>query len=244
MSSTGDKHLISRIEEIDLAFSSLWSNNLNLECGTLFFNPDLPNDLFFNKLTNITCISDKMINDALTFFKKYGNNPYICILDYKELEQKLVEKGFILHDVQHVLKLDPVANIDVRITSEMKKISLRDSMVWSRTFCDAYDCIEWVLTVDKIVKKTCQSIEYYEKSMSSCVALYEKNSVLGLYCLGTIPKMRKKGFAKSLIKFALTEVNRRKLDFLMLETYERDNLLEFYSSLGFREIFQKKIYTI
>jgi ribosomal protein S18 acetylase RimI-like enzyme len=76
------------------------------------------------------------------------------------------------------------------------------------------------------------------------MALYEKNSLLGLYCLGTIPSMRRKGLAESLIGFAQSEVSRRKLKFLILETYQRDNLLGFYSKLGFQEIYRKNIYTI
>jgi GNAT superfamily N-acetyltransferase len=101
------------------------------------------------------------------------------------------------------------------------------------------------VSVDGIVKKSIPLVEYYvDDSISSCVALYEKNSILGLYCLGTIPSMRKKGLAISLIDFALSEVKKRNLESLMLETYQRDGLLDFYLKLGFKEIYQKNIYTI
>jgi GNAT superfamily N-acetyltransferase len=76
------------------------------------------------------------------------------------------------------------------------------------------------------------------------MALYEKNSVLGLYCLGTIPHMRKQGFAATLIDFALHEAHSRNLQFLILETYGQDNLVNFYSKLGFENVYSKKIYTI
>ena len=76
------------------------------------------------------------------------------------------------------------------------------------------------------------------------MVLYEKNSILGLYCLGTVPSGRKQGYAASLIDFALHEVHSRNLEFLMLETYERDDLSKFYANLGFEDIYQKNIYTI
>jgi GNAT superfamily N-acetyltransferase len=76
------------------------------------------------------------------------------------------------------------------------------------------------------------------------MALCEKNSILGLYCLGTVPDKRRQGFAKSLIDFALSEVKSRGLDFLLLETYGKDNLMNFYSKLGFDTVYEKTVYTI
>ncbi|MDE1867073.1 MAG: GNAT family N-acetyltransferase [Thaumarchaeota archaeon] len=241
MSGTGNNTLISRLEGIDLDFTGLLTNSIPLQCGTLFFNQDLTNDVFFDKLTNISCINDKMIDDALALFAKYGTAPYIYTLNYADLEDKLLKKNFKLYDVQHVLVKTPNSTKATKI----HMISSDESMLWSKTFCDAYDCQDWVTSVDKIVKKSIQSIEYYvDESASSCVALYEKDSMLGLYCLGTIPSMRKKGLAMSLIDFALSEVKKRNLELLMLETYRKDELVNFYLKQGFKEIYQKNIYTI
>lgn len=241
MSGAGNRFVISEVEENDLGFSSLWSQSINLECGIMFLNPELPNDIFFNKLTNVTCISESMIDEALVVFRKYEITPFIYSLNYPELETILQKRNFIHYDTQHTLK----KNNDIKKTNNVYRISDADSMLWSKTFCNAYDCYEWILPVDKVVKNTLSSIEYYvDESISSCMALYELNSILGLYCLGTIPSMRRKGLAESLIDFAQKEVNRRNLKFLMLETYEKDNLLDFYSKLGFQEIYQKKIYAI
>ncbi|MGI0101097.1 MAG: GNAT family N-acetyltransferase [Nitrosotalea sp.] len=241
MSSIGNNNLISQLEEVDKSFTGLWANSTTLKCGTFFFNPDLLNDIFFDKITSITCISDEMIDDALALFAKHGTIPYFYTLNYPELEEKLIKKNFRPYDIQHVFTKIP----DLSKTSKVRKISSDDSMLWSKTFCDAYDCHDWITPVDGIVKKSISSIEYYvDDSISSCVALYEKNSTLGLYCLGTIPGMRKKGLANSLIDFALNEVKKRNLELLMLETYQKDGLIDFYLKLGFKEIYQKNIYTI
>lgn len=241
MSYTRNKIVISQVEGNDLGFSSLWAQSLHLECGTFFFNPELLNDIFFNKLVNITCTSESMINDALGLFHKYKTTPFVYSLNYPELESVLRKKNFTHYDTQHVLKKNPVPSG----VSKVYKITSDDSMLWSKTFCSAYDCYEWIVPVDRIVKNTLSSIEYYvDESISSCMALYEKNSILGLYCLGTILNMRRIGLAESLINYASAEVHRRKLKFLMLETYQRDNLLDFYSKLGFEEIYQKNIFAI
>jgi ribosomal protein S18 acetylase RimI-like enzyme len=241
VSDTGNKIVISTVEENDLGFTSLWAQTVNLECGTFFFNSELPNDIFFDKLTNVTCTSARMIDEALDLFHRYNNTPFVYSLNYSEFEDVLLRRNFVHYDTQYVLK----KNDDSKKISKTHKITNDDAMLWSKTFCNAYDCYEWVVPVDRIVRNSLSSIEYYiDESISSCMALYEKNSVLGLYCLGTIPGMRRRGLAESLIDFAQSEVKRRKLSFLMLETYKRDNLLDFYSKLGFQEIYKKNIYTI
>ncbi len=241
MSSTRNRDLIVRIEETDSAFTVLWSNLINLQCGRFFVNEELPNDIFFNKLTDLTCISDQTIDGAVTLARRYHTIPYVYALNNQKLEEKLVAKNFHLRDTQHVLTKNP----DMTLNSSAYMISNNESMLWSTIFCQAYDCHDWITSVDKIVRQSIGPIEYYiDKSASSCVALYENNSILGLYCLGTMPDMRRKGLAASLIGFALNEVKRRNLELLMLETYGLDGLLDFYLKLGFKEEYKKNIYTI
>ncbi len=233
--------MIPKIESNDIGFTGLWSNASQLECGTLFLNPKLADDLFFNKLTNMTCTSEKMIAESVEKFQKNHSTPYIYSLNYPELESNLKSKGFVYHDTQHVLKKRTLPSRKPNAI----KITPDSISSWTQIFCEAYDCPEWAEPVSVILKNSISSAEYYvDESSSSCMALYEKNSILGLYCLGTIPSRRKQGSAASLIDFASHEVNSRNLDFLMLETYERDNLSKFYSNLGFESIYGKNIFTI
>lgn len=233
--------MIQKVEENDLGFTSIWSKPKQLECGILFINQQLPDDIFFDKLTNITCTSEKMLDDAVSLFRKYNTKPFVYSLDYAELESLFSKKGFVHYDTQHALVKKATSSTKPKV----RKISHDDSMLWARTFCQAYDCQEWLDAVDGIVKNSLTLVEYIlDESASSCMALYQKNSIMGLYCLGTVPGMRSKGLATSLIDFAIHEVNQKNLEFLMLETYEKDNLLAFYTKLGFEKLYQKKIYTI
>lgn len=233
--------MMQKIESNDNSFTEIWSNASQLECGTLFLNPKLSDDLFFNKLTNVTCASDKMIADSVERFQKNSSTPYVYSVNYPELDNLLKSKGFVHYDTQHVLKN---RNLPAKKPG-VNKITPDTISLWTSIFCEAYDCQEWADPVGTILKNSISTAEYYvDESHSSCVALYEKNSILGLYCLGTIPSRRKRGSAASLIDFALHEVHSRNLDFLMLETYERDNLLKFYSHLGFESIYSKTVYAI
>lgn len=233
--------MIQKTESNDNGFTELWSDIAQLECGTLFLNPELANDLFFNKLTNVTCTSEKMISESIEKFQKNKSKPYVYSLNYPEFEDYLKNRGFVYYDTQHVLKKRTLPSKKPDAT----KITSETISLWTRIFCEAYDCPDWAEHVNSILKNSITSAEYYvDNANSSCMALYEKNSILGLYCLGTIPSRRRQGSAASLIDFASCEVNSRNLEFLMLETYERDDLSKFYSTLGFEKIYSKQIYSI
>ena len=235
--------MIDNIESNDLGFTAIWSNVTQLECGTLFMNPNLPDDLFFDKLTNITCLSEKMIDEAISVFHQNNMRPFVYTLNNPTLEEFLLKKNFKLYDTQHVLKKRTMSDNE---TSYVHHIEKKDSLLWAEVFCKSYDCYEWIKEVNDIVRMSLSQVEYLVDAEynASCVALYEKNSILGLYCLGTLPEKRKKGLAKLLINHALNKVKTKNLDFLMLETYQRDDLLGFYSKLGFEKLYEKKIYTI
>jgi len=236
-----NKTMIEQVESNDNSFTGIWSSVQQLECGTLFLNPNFLDDLFFNKLTNVSCISEQMIEESIEKFQKNCLRPYIYSINYPEFENMLEKKGFAYYDTQYVLKKSTIPTKK----SNCIKITPGDISIWTRIFCDAYECQEWVESVHAILENSLSSVDYYmDESHSSCMALYEKSSVLGLYCLGTIPNRRRQGSASSLIDFALYEVNSRNLEFLMLETYEKDNLLKFYYNLGFDMLYAKKIFTI
>lgn len=233
--------MMHKIEENDLGFTGLWSSAKKMNCGTLFLNPSLANDIFFNKLSNVSCLDEKMIDKSIEHLHHINSTPYVYSVNYAELEQLLERKGFAYFDTLHALKNSSSSN---KKTNAIK-ITRENISLWVDVFCKAYDCPEWANAVAKIIENSLHDVDYFvDESGGSCMALYAKNSVLGLYCLGTIPSKRNKGLASLLVDFALNEVKSRNLESLILETYQKDNLLEFYSKMGFEKVYAKKVYTI
>ncbi|SRR5579875_194251 len=239
MSSTWPEDLISRIEDLDLVFTGMWSQPSRVGYGIFFYTPDMPNDIFFDKLAGITSLDAKALEDALCMFAKFNTIPYIYVLPRPDLERTLLEGGMKMHDVQRVLCKKPGGQAQAP-----RRVGKQESIAWSEVFCKSYDCMEWKDAVTRVVQSTLNEIEYYlDESGTSCVALYAKNSLLGLYCLGTVPEARREGHAQALVDFATSEAGKRGLDLLVLETYERDGLGTFYARLGFDEVYRKKVYT-
>jgi GNAT superfamily N-acetyltransferase len=233
--------MIQQIESNDNGFTGVWSDTIHLDCGLLFLNPKLVDDVFFDKLTGVTCISQTMIDKSVEQFQKNHSKPYVYSLNYPEFENLLRKKGFTYHDTQHVLKkrATPTKKSDaIKITSD-------NTTLWASIFCKSYDCLDWAGSVNSILENSLHHVDYFvDKSHSSCMALYQKDFILGLYCLGTMPDKRNQGNASTLIDFALYEANSRNLEFLILETYEMDGLMEFYSKLGFEKLYHKTVFTI
>lgn len=233
--------MIEQLEENDSRFTSLWSNSIKLACGIVYENPRLQDDQFFNKLANVTCISQSMIDEAITHFNKNNTRPFVYSLNNKELENFLQQQGFSKHDTLHVL----IKKSQVQNCNKVRKISDDEIPLWSEIFCESFYCHEWKSEIISILQRTILHADYYvDDSNSGCTVLYQSDGILGLYCLGTIPSARKKGIASSIVEFACAEAASRNLQFLMLETYGRDNLRKFYSELGFEEVYSKEVFTI
>ncbi len=231
--------MIQQIESNDIGFTGMWSTVTKLDCGILFLNQKLNDDIFFDKLAGITCHSEDMVDKAMESFQKNNSVPCVYSLNSTALDNLLEKKGFRRHDVQHVLKRTRSA-----AKTNAVKITHDNIDLWTGIFCQAYDCPSWANPVRTILENTLNSVDYIiDESGSSCMALYEKNSILGLYCLGTVPSKRHHGAAASLIDFASHHANSKNLT-LILETYEKDNLLEFYSKLGFEKVYHKTVYAI
>ena len=96
--------MISKIEVNDSGFTGIWSKSLKLDCGTLYLNPELADDLFFNKLSNVTCINEQMIEKSMDYFQKNNTISYVYSLNYPQFQTMLEKKGFVYHDTQHALK--------------------------------------------------------------------------------------------------------------------------------------------
>src|SRR6476646_8977387 len=129
--------MIDKIESNDHGFTAIWSKATQLECGTLFMNTNLPDDLFFDKLTNITCMNENMIDNTIDVFHKNNMHPFVYVLNNPSLEEFLLKENFKFYDTQHVLKKRSMSDMD---TSYVHHIEKKDSVLWAEIFCKSYDC--------------------------------------------------------------------------------------------------------
>src|SRR5689334_7001744 len=113
--------MIDKIEQNDLEFTAIWSKSTQLECGTLFMNEILPDDLFFDKITNITCLSEKMIDHTIDVFNENKMRPFVYALNNPNLEDLLIKKNFKFYDTQFVLEKHAILDEETSYVHHIEK---------------------------------------------------------------------------------------------------------------------------
>jgi hypothetical protein len=250
-----DLDIKRNMEYNESTFCSLWTQHIRIkDCADLFINEKLADDYFFNRLNNVSCRDiDSVIEESIRIFSERGLNCYVCISDYdKYLENILLKNGFCLIDIMHVLKFDlnNAENNEYKI--QVIKIDLHSLPVWIDVFCKSFDANDWKSEVEKVVnlhfKELTLLLSYTNDSCSKipsgCVALFNRYNLMGLYCLGTLCPFRGQGMAKKMVKICLRIARQEKLDFLFLQTFSKEGLIQFYKRVGFQIAYNKKIYVL
>ena len=110
--------------------------------------------------------------------------------------------------------------------------------VWIDVFCRSFAVPQWKKEVERVVSGNAEGLElllsYRGGIPAGCAALYHKNGVTGLYCLGTISHLRGRGVARSILRSVMFKG-------LLLQTLGSERLLPFYGR-RFCGCFINKIY--
>jgi GNAT superfamily N-acetyltransferase len=240
------------MESNEFYFCSLWTSHLKIRnCADILLNEKLTQDYFFNRLTNMTCSdAGSAIDESIRIFLNKGINCYVYVTDdNRKLERMLLGKGFTLIDSMAVLKS---TNKNIEYDNnyvDVIKIDKESIPVWVDVFCHAFDVLDWKYEVERITKSHFKELILllsFLKNKSNkpvgCTALFHRFSLIGLYCLGTVPAFRDQGIATKMIKVALGLAQRKELDFIFLQAFANEGFLGFYNKIGFQTIYKKKIY--
>lgn len=243
------------MENNESTFCSLWTEHIRIkDCADLFINEKLTGDYFFNRLNNVNCPNIKSaIEESIRIFSERVLNCYVYISHYdNKLEDILLKRGFSLIDTMHVLKSEATNIEDDKHKIQVTEIDLDSLPVWIDVFCKSFDAWDWKSEVEKVVKSHFKELtllvsytkDSYAKIPSGCVALFNRYNLMGLYCLGTVANFRGQGVAKKIIKISLKLARQKDLDFLFLQTFSKEGLLQFYKRMGLRIVYKKRIYAL
>lgn len=112
---------------------------------------------------------------------------------------------------------------------------------WIDVFCRSFAVPQWKTEVERVMVANFERLElllsYRGGVPAGCAALYSKNGVTGLYCLGTVSQLRGRGLATDMLKNVLSKG-------LLLQTLGSERLLPFYENAGFAVAYTKKIYVV
>jgi GNAT superfamily N-acetyltransferase len=241
-------------------FCSLWTERIRVQnCADIFVNNKFVGDYFFNKVNIISSCHNinAIIKEAIKIFSRKNLDCFFYIGKGKvgdTIKAMLLQMRFSHIDTMQIfgIHLEDLLCEESNAHEIINVDSATLSSLWIDVFCESFNIPNWKPEVKRIVNLHYKDfnliISVTEKNgkyvPAGCASLFRTNKVMGLYCLGTLPHLRRKGLAKKTIKTAtcIAKENRSKLFFV--QAFVNDGFEHIYQSLGFELLYQKEVYAL
>ena len=216
----------------------------------------MPSDYFYNRLNlyKVESSCDVLRKAEYRFFMS-NVNCYVYVQEENaDIQRRLIRAGFRWIDTMDVMTLSREPGLENRnkaTDASVFKVKQVDIPSWVHTFCESFEMLEMQTEIKQRVErhfdKLILLISYVCSGLSTpqvggCCALFINHGIIGLYCLGTIPKFRGKGIARKMVASGLQYAFNYDLDYLLLQTFESQDLFSFYSKFGFKRAYKKRVF--
>lgn len=212
----------------------MWAERLRPVCGCALANGRLEGDYFFNRADVSGCPNP--VAAARDIAKMFWRKGIDCHL--YDRDGVLAGKGLAQIDKMHVLTAGKGGVIG---RTEVLRVGRSLLPAWIDVFCRSFAVPQWKKEVERVVSGNAEGLElllsYRGGIPAGCAALYHKNGLTGLYCLGTISHLRGRGVARSIMRSVMFKG-------LLLQTLGSERLLPFYEKEGFVVAYTKQIYVL
>lgn len=244
----------SALESNELQFFSLWSRLKVSNRLILLYNPNLPDDVLINH-ARLNELEETLRYEDLKYVKKFYSRlkikPTLFLNAKLDSSQKhlLRKEGFRVIDRLITMSAPTLAYPTLQSNLKISACSGDDLAEWIKVFVEAFSTPSWSDELKKIVVKMLKHpsctlyLARYKGTAIGVAARYSTEGVSGLYCLGTIPKLRNRGVGSALVAQVVSEAHRSGDRTLCLQTLASERLITLYVRLGFRRLYSKAIYS-
>jgi GNAT superfamily N-acetyltransferase len=201
---------------------------------------------FFNRACLLSCDAmEKKVRKVEESFRVAGLVPHLTFFEScRSLPRMLNKEGYTLVDTMIIQKAG-AQHIPENQEVTIREAGIRDVGTWTKTYLRSfYGELSLEPEVVRIVnrlagtKEVTLLIAELDGSTSGVTALYRTPGLLGLYCLGTLPKRRGRGVARSLLGWS-QEIARDEKRHLILQSLASEETEPFYSRFGFKRLYTK-----
>ncbi len=192
----------------------------------------------------------KVVRDLVTEFRDSGIAPALFIPEspeYAPTSEAALALGLRQADRFLVMVLEN-PRIDKDEATTVREIAREEAGEWSLAYLQAFYGDDTLLDpVARCVGRALGSndnrllLAYRGGESAGTVALHAGGGFVGVYCLGTVPAMRGKGVASSLLRVALQQAEESRTK-VMLQTFEADGVERFYLQRGFVRAFAQGVF--
>ena len=253
------------IEENESEFSSLWAQRFKeIECADFYVNADFPGDYFFNKTKILSPCSNThlLITQAKRIF--FSNNLDCFIhshegLEFENTNNILEEAGFSCVDTMLIFSTGQdtlhITESKSRYETDLVQILTVDKesvSIWVDVFCKAFNAEDWYsqiynVTATNYSRFNLQLLMIRSDSVfvpAACTLLFCHKKVLGLYCLGTLPKFRRKGLASQILKSSILTARDKGMKLFFAQSFRNDGYATMYNKAGLDMEYKRRVYAL
>ncbi len=256
---------IKKLAELNLFnFCSLFSSKINLNNGLdLFYNELVKKDYFFNSVHIKKTKTKQSLNEVFERLNEYKRAKKKSWELYIYLDESLLQNNEILNenlikiDKMILLKSPDEVIIKKQLNSEFYQTTIDASFDknficnWIKTFCSIFGLPQLRRILPTIIINNQDNLlpitlnlkttNTRKSHTAGCGMLFDDGLSMGLYCLGTVANFRNIGIGKRILNFGLSITKSRGYKYFTLQTFANDNILDYYTHMGFTIINKKEI---
>ena len=248
---------LKQFEENENSWFSFFSNPQDMGYAQIFINEKLADDPLYNHATSINCTSQEaveVLNRVASQFRRkritqcFYLSPLTSPSEFKGVLEDNGFKEWDQLDVMEYVGTEPDLEED---NIMVRRVGMEAMKKWVRIFASSFE-----IPLSQVQEYSVRNrllfprsdidfyIAYISGKAAGCAALYSKNSVGGIYILGSLKEFRNRGVASSILKAAVTRSKERNNDSLILQFLQKDALVSFYRNNGFKKVYSKTIYRL
>lgn len=236
----------------EVSWWSNWAEAVWLDKNAyLLFSKDYP-EYFFNRggFLKVTNHAVGVVDVMEAEFEKHYLTPNIFVQS-ESLDSRLLrafaKKGYKIANQMSVMELEePSFKTNAKLALET--VTEGELERWATVYLEAFygdtKIIDVVLkTLGRVLrnKEATLILATLEGKPAGCLALFRSQGVLGVYCVGTVPDMRRGHVASTMLDHA-SKIASKESRKLVLQTILSDSVEPLYLKLGFRRLYLKELF--
>ncbi|HKW04399.1 MAG TPA: GNAT family N-acetyltransferase, partial [Nitrososphaerales archaeon] len=163
-----------------------------------------------------------------------------------------VDKGFRVRDKMEILSKHVDSKNPIDIEDKIKVRISKDYANWNRIFVSSFQIPEsWneeLLRREEVATKN-DSVNlilgrelWSDEDQGCLLSFLDESKVMGIYCVGTLPRWRGRGIAKMMMRFVENNARNLGCNLLTLQTINSDGVSPMYKKIGYRTEFERDIF--
>ena len=233
------------LEANELAWWSGWATLNRLGRGAYLLTSKRFQEPFFNRACFVACGAVSKHRDAAERRLRRSDRPLVMAVGKgcSSALRTLTRAGYHTSETMTVMvskgRSQPTDRADARIREAS---SARD---WSRAYLlSFYGETSLMPAVTGVVrrlmaKRSTTLLEARQRGeVAGALAIFRTPRLAGIYCVGTVPRYRKRGIAGALLERA-SEIASSEKRLMVLQTLKSDGVESFYTKRGFTALYRK-----